>query len=526
MKVVAILICMFFSLGVVRVEAASSLPITGTFYMSDIVATKAQIRQIMTEMKASGIDTVIVLASGDLSKTNNVFSEMIYYNNPDYNFSRDILSLAQELNMKLFVGLASADPSQINISDGSPTDINTNQGRLIDFSGRLVEATEKELVRQGLPNDLVVGYYIGQEAWPGMFSNIDSPTFIYYKKLSEKIKQLAPTKKILISPYVYNTTSYDQLKNEYQNVYKSTAIDIIALQDSIGSGKVTTSASNLDHFRALKDAKLSAPNKEAWANIETFEAPAGDWNYNPAVISRIVSQVDTAKPYVSKMITWIYQHTMLSDPTFDTFNSWSKQYTLEKAVARKKLREDYLKHYTNTCSTKFFYIKGEKQCATTSSTYNSDGFECNNENKVTCESNLTKYVPNSTGVCFASFDQCQKDNGLGQACERKYYFNKVSNQCLITSSTYNSDGFECNKTEKVSCESNLTKYMPDSTGKCFSDLEQCKRENILPVTNIPGDFNGDKVVNLVDFGVWKGKYAKGEFSLVEFTIWKKAYLGK
>ena len=41
---------------------------------------------------------------------------------------------------------------------------------------------------------------------------------------------------------------------------------------------------------------------------------------------------------------------------------------------------------------------------------------------------------------------------------------------------------------------------------------------------IVGDYDGDRDVDLVDFGVWKTKYLAGQSTLVEFGVWKTAYL--
>jgi len=42
--------------------------------------------------------------------------------------------------------------------------------------------------------------------------------------------------------------------------------------------------------------------------------------------------------------------------------------------------------------------------------------------------------------------------------------------------------------------------------------------------NIMGDYDGDGDVDLVDFGIWKGKYLAGNSTLVEFGVWKRGYL--
>ncbi|MBP9817840.1 right-handed parallel beta-helix repeat-containing protein [Candidatus Shapirobacteria bacterium] len=42
---------------------------------------------------------------------------------------------------------------------------------------------------------------------------------------------------------------------------------------------------------------------------------------------------------------------------------------------------------------------------------------------------------------------------------------------------------------------------------------------------IVGNFNGDSVVDMLDFVFWKKEYLAGRMTLLDFGIWKKAYLG-
>ncbi|MBP9817841.1 right-handed parallel beta-helix repeat-containing protein [Candidatus Shapirobacteria bacterium] len=42
--------------------------------------------------------------------------------------------------------------------------------------------------------------------------------------------------------------------------------------------------------------------------------------------------------------------------------------------------------------------------------------------------------------------------------------------------------------------------------------------------NIPGNFNGDSVVDMLDFVFWKIEYLAGRMTLVDFGVWKTSYL--
>jgi len=50
-------------------------------------------------------------------------------------------------------------------------------------------------------------------------------------------------------------------------------------------------------------------------------------------------------------------------------------------------------------------------------------------------------------------------------------------------------------------------------------------DNIVPTTTpLAGDFDGNGVVNLADFGEWKKRYLAGNSTLVDFGVWERGYL--
>ncbi|MEK7577789.1 MAG: DUF4434 domain-containing protein [Patescibacteria group bacterium] len=327
--------------------AGSTIPISGTFYMGDTNATPAQLRLAIQEMADTGIDTIIILASGYLGKTNGVYNEITYFNDPN-NTIKNVMRFAYESGMDIYIGLAAYTsnwPPKIDDvipANGTPTNLNTDQGRLIDYSIRLVDAINTAATTQGIPLNNIKGYYFGELGPANLLAPAD---LAYWKYLSQLVKAKAPNKKILISPYVLQENTYAYIKSAYDYVYRETLIDIIAPQDSMGSGKVKTYEKSVELFRALRDSTAAFPGREAWANIETFQPENSD--FAPSNITRVSSQITSAKPYVSKMITWIYQHTMLSNPAFDNIYSWTGQYTPAHAVMRQKLRNDYMEFYAN-----------------------------------------------------------------------------------------------------------------------------------------------------------------------------------
>ncbi|MFZ6022772.1 MAG: hypothetical protein ACOYT9_04915, partial [Patescibacteria group bacterium] len=70
--------------------------------------------------------------------------------------------------------------------------------------------------------------------------------------------------------------------------------------------------------------------------------------YAPSTYNLVQQQIQSAKPYTSKMITWIYSHAMYANPASDNMaakNQYAMQYNPEYAVRRTALRRDYLSDF-------------------------------------------------------------------------------------------------------------------------------------------------------------------------------------
>lgn len=377
-------------------------PLTGTFVMLDTNEGAASHLAAMQEMKTAGMDTIIILASGSVDKVGGVYQEYHYLTDPA-NQTKTIIRLAHENNIDIYIGLVAYDPSKVNHWVGSPTDPNTDKGRLIDMSLRLVDELKTAAAAQGVPWTRIRGFYLG-ETGP---ANLATPTvneLVFWKELAVRLKAKAPDKKLLISPYVLQSNTYDYMKSVYVNVFSQTPIDIIAPQDSMGSLKVTTTAKSAELFRALRDATALFPGREAWANIETQLQPSiSSIDYNPSTIDRVSGQIEAAAPYVTKMVTWIYQHTMLSVPAFDSTYSWTGQYTPARAGMRKSLRTAYLAKYAaGSAITMYYYHTDLRACQATTAVY---------VDAASCQYNLSLYLAGkTTGICYPSLTLCQSAN--------------------------------------------------------------------------------------------------------------------
>jgi hypothetical protein len=498
----------------------STLPLTGSFFMNDTNATSAQIKTMVDEMAETGINTIIILAAGYLDKPNGAYQETNYLNDTN-NRTRDVIKYANNHGMDIYIGLAAYDMNVVKHWIGTPTDASSDQGRLIDFSARLIANINAYANSQNIPLSRIKGYYLG-EFGP---ANLATPTvneLVFWKHLSERVKAVAPDKKILISPYVLDENNYDYMKAVYENIYRETKVDIIAPQDSMGSLKVTSFAKSSELFRALKDATAAFPGKEAWANIETQLQPSvTDGNYNPSNIERVSGQIEAAKPYVSKMVTWIYQHTMLSSPEFDNLYSWTGQYTPARASARRTLRNAYLAKYTPP-TTRFYYHTTNKSCQATTNQYNDTSL---------CQANLTQYLPNlTTGICYPTLAACEQEHPTPETPE-VIVLPSETNAPLVYGGSPAPSAIPSPSVVSSPTPSPSSAASPTATEEPVvpetPTIITLPAESAIPLAStvadfLPGDLDKDRKVGLSDYNLLVSKFGN-PYTLADYNNLVKNY---
>ena len=424
----------------------AAYPITGSFVTADLGNDPAVYRSMLQEMKQSGIDNIVVFL-GDIEKdcTTSKYTDYSFLTMPNRAESI-VIKEALAANLKIYFGLQNgAVIPCFAPHEGTPTDPNTNMGHILAHSRKVLGDFQQFLAANNvaLTDERIAGFYITQEIETYWLSNVNAITagnkvvpsstitVPFYTEISKLLKPY--NKPILFSPWQSNRTNYNLSLEAYKNIIEKTDINIIAPQDSFGTGKTTDFTIDKDHFRALADAKNAYPAKNVtiWANIETFthtpsagyKPPATGKSVTifPAPITRIQQQIETARPYVSKMTSWIYQYAMLSTPesrnAYQT-TGWNTMYTPEIYTARQNLRNQYVAAYggaTNlNCSPLYIYSISEKKCQPTNATYTADQYQCVNNTKsnVTCAQNLAANPGAATGACYSSLDLCTRATDL------------------------------------------------------------------------------------------------------------------
>lgn len=127
----------------------------------------------------------------------------------------------------------------------------------------------------------------------------------FYTTIADHLHALTPGKPVIISPF-FNTAggqTSSQWTTMWSSILGSAPIDVIALQDGVGAGHATT-AQLATWFAATKSAITSArPATKLWADSETFNP-----DFTPMSISQLVADLNAVAPYVSKTLSFSYDH--------------------------------------------------------------------------------------------------------------------------------------------------------------------------------------------------------------------------
>ncbi len=344
------------------VIAKEKLPITGTFITPDLFyKSEDEYRSFYKELSDTGVDSVILMLTSQLSKNcaTKKYTEdidyRIYAGSPQ--FIPLSVKLAKEFKIKVYFSIAQyneqGDQSTcFNYRNGTVSNENSDMGRLIGFTSRTIDAIKNMVTTKtnvAWTDPTIAGFYLFPEVEVREFASATSPTLLFFQNLTNKVKEKEPNKKLIISSFQSETSTYSSYLQSYSNLMRTTKIDIYAPQDSMGSQLTRSYGKSSEHFKALRDASVKYPGHEVWANIETFSKNyVLGTRYGPSNAGKVTKQVEAAKPYVTKMITWMYTHTMLSNPLSDNKakeNIYAVFYKPEYAVKRISFRQDYLAYY-------------------------------------------------------------------------------------------------------------------------------------------------------------------------------------
>lgn len=158
----------------------------------------------------------------------------------------------------------------------------------------------------GRYGDDIAGFYIWLEVDNVHFQNKERQTrmTMAYRDIAEAVHHTTG-KPVMLAPFFAQGRGQDAAAYAamWGNILKTAPIDIIALQDGFGGGRVSTT--DIGIWLAALKSKITEvrPQTELWSDLETFTP-----EYLPAPISRVISQVKAEQNFVSNFTSFSFNH--------------------------------------------------------------------------------------------------------------------------------------------------------------------------------------------------------------------------
>jgi len=354
-SLVLVLFSLFLSTSVTK--ANSPYPITGTFVMIDNFLRQSPPQDVgvtnwVGNMHELGVDTLIMLVFSFL-KADSVkvcasgsFTVEASSSNPIY---RHVIEEAKSRNMSVYFGLLGVDTTKVSqYPDSNPnSETSICARKIIDLNIQTAKDVRNWVINNygsSFWQNNVKGFYLNEDE----VSKVEYKDFIRNVITGIKMNPDLASKKIIISPWKREGGSYYK---DFLDFYRM-GVDVLAPQDGLGARLVKTYSSNSKQFEELKRARDDAESqgyrgKEAWANVESFDMFSFDSNYTykPTSISTLKDRIDSSRPYVTKQITWIFQHSLTTIKELYQMSTWNNQYNPENAIRRQQLRNSYIATY-------------------------------------------------------------------------------------------------------------------------------------------------------------------------------------
>ena len=280
------------------------LPVTGTFIdgvAGDIPAnnwTRKIWHAALKEQKAMGMDTLIVINVGwmDSAMYDSPVMRCTLYDPDD--LLEFILREADELDMKVFIGL---------FDTGMYWRLNDWQ-REVDLNYRIID----ELMARYSHHRSWFGWYISHEG------DIKFHQEKIWKPIAQKMRKDTPDKKILISPRYAGCKYEPQFAitpelhvRHFEYLYGEMAglLDYAAFMDGHVDFK------ELDSFMSATREVSDRFGVEFWSNLETFDRDM-PWKFPPIEWQKMRFKLEVAQKYAKKIVTFEAPHFLSSNSCY------------------------------------------------------------------------------------------------------------------------------------------------------------------------------------------------------------------
>jgi len=277
--------------------------LSGAFIQLDAelaLFTQEEWRTELQAMKDIAMDTVVVQYAA--------YGESVYYPSGEGfgSEARDtigaILTAADALSMRVYLGL-SLDPAVRTGTLDPGREAELNQG-VLGALHRLYGARPS-----------LAGWYLPEELDDRSFQSADATMAVktYLSRMSGFAHDTMGLP-VMVSPYFGMKPNPAAYARWWDDVLAGAKIDIVALQDGVGTHR-TTVAESAGVFAALAPV-FSRHGVSFWANIEVFDqthgwpVDNGSWSADTASMERVRAQIQRETPWVEKSIIFDFPHYM------------------------------------------------------------------------------------------------------------------------------------------------------------------------------------------------------------------------
>lgn len=291
--------------------------------------TLKRMKEHLSYMREVGIDIIILQWSfenvGD--KVSNVYYADSFdsadkhgtYNNSGKNLVETLLQAAEELDMKVFLGINNNDEWwQKAVNDKAWLTSQIEVG--MEGAKQIYDAYKNKY-----PNALHGWYFVFEYYnFKANTTQVDNAAYLLNGFL-DGLKELDDSMPLMLSPFVSSGNSTAaEAGDMWEKVFAKANFregDIFCCQDSVGAGHISIDQLD-DYYRELKEAVDKEKGLHFWANNEDFTQS----NWSTAPLNRFVRQMEIAAKYVEEHVTFAYSHYQNPDLGKAGYHAAYKEY--------------------------------------------------------------------------------------------------------------------------------------------------------------------------------------------------------
>lgn len=263
--------------------------------------TLKQWRDEFHYMRDARIDQMVIQWTADSKEKTSIYPSGVagYTKNTKHDVVKRALDAADASGAQVYLGL--------QINPDWWTKYITDKPWL-ESEAKVGNALADDLWKRYGQHGSLTGWYLAFEvdnvaSTPAEWDNLVA----FYRTVGNHLHELTPGKPIVISPFFNPKAdlSPSQWKTMWEYVLKRSPLDVLALQDGVGASHVTK-AQLPEWFSAVRSAiQNSRPRMQFWADTETFTS-----NSEPRAIRSIVNDMCAVEPYVSRYLSFSFNHYM------------------------------------------------------------------------------------------------------------------------------------------------------------------------------------------------------------------------